>query len=174
MAADRVLDQNLERGRQRGRAVGAQLLDELIAGAAGVLALTFAVQVGAQVPPLLALRDLLADDRFPGLFARALRAADPDFRELFPRDATPVLREFVRAMTWAFETTEYALGARRWHATGETLTEDDMARLAEHDAIVTAIETGNAEAAGDALRAHISKAFVTRLKLDSGELDTLI
>ncbi|QFT81572.1 HTH-type transcriptional regulator McbR [Roseovarius sp. THAF27] len=46
--------------------------------------------------------------------------------------------------------------------------------LAEHDAIVTAIETGNAEAAGDALRAHISKAFVTRLKLDSGELDTLI
>ncbi|QFT99293.1 HTH-type transcriptional regulator McbR [Roseovarius sp. THAF8] len=46
--------------------------------------------------------------------------------------------------------------------------------LAEHDAIVTAIETGNSEAAGDALRAHISKAFVTRLKLDSGELDTLI
>ena len=70
------------------------------------------VQVGAQVPPLLALRDLLADDRFPELFARALRAADPDFRELFPRDATPVLREFVRAMTWAFETTEYAHGDR--------------------------------------------------------------
>jgi len=46
--------------------------------------------------------------------------------------------------------------------------------LAEHDAIVTAIEQGDAEAAGDALRAHISKAFVTRLKLDSGELDTLI
>ncbi|TCW23483.1 FAD-binding oxidoreductase [Dietzia cinnamea] len=70
------------------------------------------VEVGAQVPPLLALRDLLADDRFPELFARALRAADPDFRELFPRDATPVLREFVRAMTWAFETTEYAHGDR--------------------------------------------------------------
>ena len=46
--------------------------------------------------------------------------------------------------------------------------------LAEHDAIVTAIEKGDAEAAGNALRAHISKAFVTRLKLDSGELDTLI
>ena len=70
------------------------------------------VEVGAQAPPLLALRDLLADDRFPELFARALRAADPDFRELFPRDATPVLREFVRAMTWAFETTEYAHGDR--------------------------------------------------------------
>lgn len=70
------------------------------------------VEVGAQAPPLLALRDLLADDRFPELFARALRAADPDFRELFPRDATPVLREFVRAMTWAFETTEHAYGDR--------------------------------------------------------------
>lgn len=46
--------------------------------------------------------------------------------------------------------------------------------LAEHDAIVTAIEKGDSEAAGNALRAHISKAFVTRLKLDSGELDTLI
>ncbi|MDD9724405.1 GntR family transcriptional regulator [Roseovarius sp. SK2] len=46
--------------------------------------------------------------------------------------------------------------------------------LAEHDAIVTAIENGDAEAAGEALRAHISKAFVTRLKLDSGELGTLI
>jgi DNA-binding GntR family transcriptional regulator len=45
--------------------------------------------------------------------------------------------------------------------------------LAEHDAIVTAIENGDAEAAGEALRAHISKAFVTRLKLDSGELGTL-
>ncbi len=46
--------------------------------------------------------------------------------------------------------------------------------LREHDAIVTAIENGDADAAGDALRAHISKAFVTRLKLDSGELGTLI
>lgn len=46
--------------------------------------------------------------------------------------------------------------------------------LKEHDAIVSAIENGDAKAAGDALRAHISKAFVTRLKLDSGELDTLI
>ncbi|GAB2545497.1 3-isopropylmalate dehydrogenase [Brachybacterium huguangmaarense] len=34
------------------------------------------------------------------------------------------------------ETTPFDLGAGRWHATGETLTEDDMARLAEHDAIL--------------------------------------
>ncbi|MEM8537287.1 MAG: GntR family transcriptional regulator, partial [Pseudomonadota bacterium] len=35
--------------------------------------------------------------------------------------------------------------------------------LAEHDAIVTAIEAGEAEKADTALRAHISKAFITRL-----------
>ncbi|MEM8774358.1 MAG: GntR family transcriptional regulator [Pseudomonadota bacterium] len=45
--------------------------------------------------------------------------------------------------------------------------------LAEHDAIVTAIENGNAEAAGEALKSHISKAFVTRLKLDSGEISSV-
>ena len=42
--------------------------------------------------------------------------------------------------------------------------------LAEHDAIVSAIETRDAPAAAQALRDHISKAFVTRLKLDSGEI----
>jgi len=46
--------------------------------------------------------------------------------------------------------------------------------LAEHNAIVTAIENGDAAAAGEALRAHISKAFVTRLKLDSGEIGSMI
>lgn len=50
------------------------------------------VPVEAETPTLLVLRDLLVDERFPELFARALRAADPDFRELFPRDATPVLQ----------------------------------------------------------------------------------
>lgn len=39
--------------------------------------------------------------------------------------------------------------------------------IAEHDAIVTAIEARDGKAAGEALRAHISKAFETRLKLDS-------
>ena len=42
------------------------------------------------------------------------------------------------------------------------------AALAEHDAIVRAIEAGDGDAAQTALRAHISKAFETRLKLDSG------
>ncbi len=42
--------------------------------------------------------------------------------------------------------------------------------LAEHDAIVRAIEAGDGEAAQEALRAHISKAFETRLKLDAGAI----
>lgn len=42
------------------------------------------------------------------------------------------------------------------------------AALAEHLAIVQAIAAGNGDAAQDALRAHISKAFETRLKLDAG------
>lgn len=44
------------------------------------------------------------------------------------------------------------------------------AAIAEHDAIVTAIESGDARAARETLKAHISKAFVTRLKLESGEV----
>ena len=39
--------------------------------------------------------------------------------------------------------------------------------LAEHQAIVDAIGAGDGEAAQSALRAHISKAFETRLKLDA-------
>ncbi len=39
--------------------------------------------------------------------------------------------------------------------------------LSEHDAIVRAIEERDGDAADEALRTHISKAFETRLKLDS-------
>lgn len=42
------------------------------------------------------------------------------------------------------------------------------AALAEHEAIARAIAAGEGEAAAQALRAHISKAFETRLKLDAG------
>ncbi len=34
------------------------------------------------------------------------------------------------------ETTEYDLGARRWHATGETLPDADVTSLRQHDAIL--------------------------------------
>lgn len=50
----------------------------------------------------------------------------------------------------------------------------DEDALQEHDAIVSAIEAREAGDAGDALRAHISKAFVTRLKLDSGEVASTV
>ena len=33
-------------------------------------------------------------------------------------------------------TTEYSLGADRWHATGETLTDADLESLAQHEAIL--------------------------------------
>ena len=46
--------------------------------------------------------------------------------------------------------------------------------LKEHDAIVKAIEARDFNAAGDALKQHISKAFATRLKLDSGEVDSIV
>ena len=50
----------------------------------------------------------------------------------------------------------------------------DQDALEEHLAIVTAIAERNPEAAGEALKAHISKAFVTRLKLDSGEVSSTV
>jgi len=48
----------------------------------------------------------------------------------------------------------------------------DAIGLAEHDAIVAAIETRDGEAAYQALRGHISKAFETRLRIDAGEVKT--
>ncbi len=50
----------------------------------------------------------------------------------------------------------------------------DHDALNEHDQIVSAIAARDPEAAGAALKAHISKAFVTRLKLDSGEVDSVV
>ncbi|MBC7132607.1 MAG: GntR family transcriptional regulator [Roseovarius sp.] len=46
--------------------------------------------------------------------------------------------------------------------------------LAEHAAIVAAIEARDGAAAAQALRSHISNAFVTRLKLDSGEVNPAV
>ena len=42
--------------------------------------------------------------------------------------------------------------------------------LSEHDKIVAAIEARDGEAAYQALRVHISRAFETRLRVDAGEL----
>ena len=46
----------------------------------------------------------------------------------------------------------------------------DGPALAEHERIVAAIEARDGEAAFAALRAHISKAYETRLRVDAGEL----
>ncbi len=48
----------------------------------------------------------------------------------------------------------------------------DQVALDEHDQIVGAIEAGQGEAAYQALRTHISRAFETRLRVDAGELRT--
>lgn len=48
----------------------------------------------------------------------------------------------------------------------------DAIGLAEHDAIVSAIEAHDGDAAYNALRSHISKAFETRLRIDAGEVKT--
>ncbi|NIZ09945.1 GntR family transcriptional regulator [Pseudooceanicola sp. HF7] len=47
----------------------------------------------------------------------------------------------------------------------------DNDALVEHDAIVRAIAAGDADRAATSLRTHISKAFVTRLKLDAARDD---
>ena len=46
----------------------------------------------------------------------------------------PILDAALQDVT--VRTTPYDLGAARWHRTGETLTDEDAARLAEHDAIL--------------------------------------
>ena len=46
----------------------------------------------------------------------------------------------------------------------------DEVALAEHAALVAAIEAHDGNAAYGALKAHISKAFETRLRVDAGEL----
>lgn len=46
----------------------------------------------------------------------------------------------------------------------------DEAAMAEHEQIVGAIEARDGEAAYQALRSHISKAFETRLRVDAGEI----
>src|SRR5438874_12620384 len=42
----------------------------------------------------------------------------------------------LRAVHPSVETTDYDLGARRWHATGETLPDAVLAELRAHDAIL--------------------------------------
>ncbi len=47
----------------------------------------------------------------------------------------------------------------------------DAPALAEHEKIVAAIEARDGEAAYQALKTHISKAYETRLRIDAGEVE---
>jgi 3-isopropylmalate dehydrogenase len=51
-------------------------------------------------------------------------------------EALKVLDAVSAAAGVSFERTEYDLGARRWHATGETLPESVLAEIRGHDAIL--------------------------------------
>lgn len=56
-------------------------------------------------------------------------------REVVP-EGLKVLEAALEPTGVTLETTTYSLGAERWHETGETLTDKDMAELAQHDAIL--------------------------------------
>ncbi len=51
-------------------------------------------------------------------------------------EAVRVLDAVTRSADVKLETTEYDLGARRWHATGETLPDPVLDELRGHDAIL--------------------------------------
>src|SRR5690348_16258270 len=47
-----------------------------------------------------------------------------------------VLEQALHGTGTSVRTTDFDLGARRWHATGETLTDEDLAAIRTHDAIL--------------------------------------
>ncbi|WP_246955551.1 3-isopropylmalate dehydrogenase [Brachybacterium sp. Marseille-Q7125] len=65
----------------------------------------------------------------------AVIAGDGIGQEVVPQGLR-ALRAALEPVGVQVETTEVDLGAGRWHRTGETLTDQDMAQLAEHDAIL--------------------------------------
>lgn len=75
---------------------------------------------GNEQPRSIRLAVIAGDGIGPEVTAEALRVLDA---VLAPRDVK-------------LETTDYDLGARRWHATGETLPDSVLAELREHDAIL--------------------------------------
>ncbi|CAM3996461.1 3-isopropylmalate dehydrogenase [Helcobacillus massiliensis] len=56
-------------------------------------------------------------------------------QEVIP-EALKVLQAALEGTDVQLTTEEYDLGARRWHATGEALPDEDMEALAQHDAIL--------------------------------------
>ncbi|HZB66536.1 MAG TPA: isocitrate/isopropylmalate family dehydrogenase, partial [Ornithinibacter sp.] len=52
------------------------------------------------------------------------------------REGLKVLEALTASAGPKISTTEYDLGARRWHATGETLPDSVLAEVSQHDAIL--------------------------------------
>jgi DNA-binding GntR family transcriptional regulator len=112
------------------------------------------------------LRDMVEDDRHlmdnPQAMARANRRFHKQIHLASHNRFLVQQLDLVHRSMALMATTSLAAAGRPEDA------------IKEHDTIVKAIEARDSETAGEALKAHISKAFVTRLKLDSGEVDSIV
>ncbi|MFN4101040.1 MAG: GntR family transcriptional regulator [Pararhodobacter sp.] len=115
----------------------------------------------ASVEEVRVMRDMVAEDRLLVADPKALSRANKRFHKQIHlashnRFLVQQLDLVHRSMALLATTSLEAEGRGR------------MA-LDEHEAIVEAIARGDGEAADKALREHISRAFETRLKLESGD-----
>ena len=105
------------------------------------------------------LRDMIKDDRKivgdPDALSRANRRFHRQFHLASHNRYLVQQLNLVHRSMALLATTSLAVEGR-----GE-------AALAEHENIVSAIEIGDGDGAREALRAHISQAYVTRLKIDA-------
>ena len=115
----------------------------------------------ASVEEVRVLRDMVADDRRLMNDPKALSRANKRFHKQIHlashnRFLVQQLDLVHRSMALLATTSLEAEGRGR-------------TALDEHDAMVEAIARGDGDAADKALREHISRAFETRLKLESGD-----
>jgi len=115
----------------------------------------------ASVEEVRVMRDMVADDRRLVADPKALSRANKRFHKQIHlashnRFLVQQLDLVHRSMALLATTSLEAEGRGR-------------TALDEHEAIVEAIARGDGEAADRALREHISRAFETRLKLESGD-----
>ena len=117
----------------------------------------------ASVEEVRVLRDMVADDRKLVNDPKALSRANKRFHKqihLASHNRYLVQQlDLVHRTMALLATTSLAVEGRSAKA------------VSEHDAIVTAIEARDGDAAAEALRNHISRAFETRLKLDSASAE---
>ena len=110
------------------------------------------------------MRDLIEEDRArlddPEALARANRRFHRQIHLASHNRYLVQQLELVHRSMALLATTSLAVDGRTEEA------------LAEHEAIVEAIAAGESEAARQALKTHISRAFETRLKLDAQAYDS--